>query len=442
MISQRAKYALRALVALCRARPGEPVLISDISRSQAIPKKFLEQILLELKRSGLVASRRGRTGGYVLLRAPGEITFGEVLRLIDGPIARCRACPRSPIALPRLRRRGHLRGAPRLRPRRRGHREVLDRTTLARRGGAGSAPGSYLILPPAPPAGQFILPMAALRAAGGIFCAGTKFPKNTFSHRRKPASGAGLVIVDWSSRVTTPTVEAAAMKNTAKFLALSALLASLGMGFVVTASGARAQDALVNVSYDPTRELYREYSEHFAKYWQETTGRTVEISNSHGGSGAQVRSVIEGLPADVVTFPLEGDILGIEAAGLIEPGWQGEFPAESSPYTSTIVFLVRGGNPKNIQDWNDLAREGVSVLRNPKTSGGARWNYLAAWAYELDSHRRRRGRARSSWPRSTATSPCSIPRRPRFDQYLRPEQGRRRADRLGERGAAVARRVR
>ena len=152
-----------------------------------------------------------------------------------------------------------------------------------------------------------------------------------------------------------------------------------GMGF------AFAQDALNNVSYDPTRELYREYSEHFAKVWKEKTGKTVTISNSHGGSGAQVRAVVEGLPADVVTFPLEGDILGIEKAGLIEPGWQSEFPAASSPYTSTIVFLVRAGNPKGIKDWDDLAKDGVAVITpNPKTSGGARWNYLAAWAYELD----------------------------------------------------------
>lgn len=170
--------------------------------------------------------------------------------------------------------------------------------------------------------------------------------------------------------------------NRKSFLFTAALAASVqfgGLGF------AYAQDTLNNVSYDPTRELYREYSEHFAKVWQEKTGRTVEVSNSHGGSGAQVRSVIEGLPADVVTFPLEGDILGIEEAGLIEPGWQSEFPAESSPYTSTIVFLVRAGNPKEIKDWDDLVKEGVSVITpNPKTSGGARWNYLAAWAYELD----------------------------------------------------------
>lgn len=167
-----------------------------------------------------------------------------------------------------------------------------------------------------------------------------------------------------------------------RFLFTAALAASAqfgGLGF------AFAQDALNNVSYDPTRELYREYGDHFAKVWQEKTGRTVTVSNSHGGSGAQVRAVVEGLPADVVTFPLEGDILGIEQAGLIEPGWQSEFPAESSPYTSTIVFLVRAGNPKGIKDWDDLANDGVQVITpNPKTSGGARWNYLAAWAYELD----------------------------------------------------------
>ncbi|MEO3997814.1 sulfate ABC transporter substrate-binding protein [Mesorhizobium sp. CAU 1732] len=170
--------------------------------------------------------------------------------------------------------------------------------------------------------------------------------------------------------------------NRKSFLFTAALAASVQFGGL---DFAFAQDSLNNVSYDPTRELYREYSEHFAKVWQEKTGRTVEVSNSHGGSGAQVRSVVEGLPADVVTFPLEGDILGIEEAALIEPGWQSEFPAESSPYTSTIVFLVRAGNPKEIKDWDDLIKEGVSVITpNPKTSGGARWNYLAAWAYELD----------------------------------------------------------
>ncbi len=163
----------------------------------------------------------------------------------------------------------------------------------------------------------------------------------------------------------------------AAILAASVQFGGLGFAF--------AQDTLNNVSYDPTRELYREYSEHFNKVWQAKTGRTVTVSNSHGGSGAQVRAVVEGLPADVVTFPLEGDILAIEKAGLIAPGWQAKFPAQSSPYTSTIVFLVRAGNPKGIKDWGDLVKDGVEVITpNPKTSGGARYNYLAAWAYELE----------------------------------------------------------
>jgi sulfate/thiosulfate-binding protein len=146
-----------------------------------------------------------------------------------------------------------------------------------------------------------------------------------------------------------------------------------------------AQDALTNVSYDPTRELYRKYNEAFSKHWKETTGRDVTVTATHGGSGSQVRTVIDGLPADVVTLALASDITAAEEAGLIEPGWQSEFPKNSSPYYSTIVFLVRSGNPKNIKDWDDLIRDDVQVITpNPKTSGGARWNYLAAWAYELD----------------------------------------------------------
>ncbi|HHY48723.1 MAG TPA: sulfate ABC transporter substrate-binding protein [Alphaproteobacteria bacterium] len=172
------------------------------------------------------------------------------------------------------------------------------------------------------------------------------------------------------------------MKTIARLLSLSALLASLGMGFVITTSNAQAQHDLVNVSYDPTRELYREYGEWFQGYWQNAKGEAISVSNSHGGSGAQVRAVLDGLPADVATFPLEGDILALEQAGLVEPGWQSEFPYDSSPYTSTIVFLVRAGNPKGIKDWGDLIKEGVQVITpNPKTSGGARYNYLAAWAW-------------------------------------------------------------
>jgi len=139
---------------------------------------------------------------------------------------------------------------------------------------------------------------------------------------------------------------------------------------------------LLNVSYDPTRELYTKFNESFAKYWKEKTGQEVAINQSHGGSGKQGRSVIEGLEADVVTLALAYDIDAISDSGLIEKNWQNEFKENSSPYTSTIVFLVRKGNPKNIKDWDDLIKKDVSIITpNPKTSGGARWNYLAAWAY-------------------------------------------------------------
>lgn len=141
---------------------------------------------------------------------------------------------------------------------------------------------------------------------------------------------------------------------------------------------------LLNVSYDPTRELYVEFNEAFAKHWKETTGQEVTIEQSHGGSGKQGRAVIDGLEADVVTLALGYDIDAIVEAGLLEKDWQSQFEGNSSPYTSTIVFLVRKGNPKNILDWDDLIQDGVEVITpNPKTSGGARWNYLAAWGYAL-----------------------------------------------------------
>jgi sulfate transport system substrate-binding protein len=166
---------------------------------------------------------------------------------------------------------------------------------------------------------------------------------------------------------------------------LLSLVALAGAILLCLIAVVKSDETLVNVSYDPTRELYREYGDYFTAYWKTETGQTISVSNSHGGSGAQVRAVVDGLPADVVTFPLEADVLGIEAAGLIAPGWQEEFPEDSSPYTSTIVFLVRAGNPKGIHDWPDLIKDGVQVITpNPKTSGGARYNYLAAWAYELD----------------------------------------------------------
>src|SRR5512144_2270324 len=139
---------------------------------------------------------------------------------------------------------------------------------------------------------------------------------------------------------------------------------------------------LLNVSYDPTRELYADFNSAFARYWQNKSGQSVSIQQSHGGSGKQARSVIDGQEADVVTLALAYDIDAIADKGLIKPGWQKELPHNSSPYTSTIVFLVRKGNPKKIKNWDDLVKPGISVITpNPKTSGGARWNYLAAWAF-------------------------------------------------------------
>lgn len=142
---------------------------------------------------------------------------------------------------------------------------------------------------------------------------------------------------------------------------------------------------LLNVSYDPTRELYQDFNVAFAKYWKAKTGQTVTVEQSHGGSAKQARAVIDGLQADVVTLALAYDIDAIsEHAGLLPADWQKRLPENSTPYTSTIVFLVRKGNPKHIKDWDDLVKPGISVITpNPKTSGGARWNFLAAWAYAL-----------------------------------------------------------
>ena len=141
---------------------------------------------------------------------------------------------------------------------------------------------------------------------------------------------------------------------------------------------------LLNVSYDPTRELYQDFNALFAKRWQEKTGEVVKVNQSHGGSGKQARAVIDGLEADVVTLALAYDVDAVANAGLIQKEWQKRLPDNSAPYTSTVVFLVRKGNPKGIHDWEDLVKPGVSVITpNPKISGGARWNYLAAWGYAL-----------------------------------------------------------
>jgi sulfate/thiosulfate-binding protein len=165
-------------------------------------------------------------------------------------------------------------------------------------------------------------------------------------------------------------------------------VAAFGLMWPIASPSAQTppEVVLTNVSYDPTRELYKALNEAFAKQWQASTGQKVTIRTSHGGSGKQARSVIDGLEADVVTLALAGDIDAIARESKRLPAnWQSRLPNNASPYTSTIVFVVRKGNPKGINDWSDLARDGVSVVTpNPKTSGGARWNYLAAWAYELE----------------------------------------------------------
>ncbi|HXB60735.1 MAG TPA: sulfate ABC transporter substrate-binding protein [Candidatus Acidoferrales bacterium] len=158
--------------------------------------------------------------------------------------------------------------------------------------------------------------------------------------------------------------------------------------FALAVSAGAKEVKLLNVSYDPTREFYKEYDAVFAKYWKAKTGDDVTVNQSHGGSGKQAQLVIAGLEADVVTLALAYDINAIsQQAGLLPSDWQKKFPDNSTPYTSTIVFLVRKGNPKNIKDWDDLVKPGVTVVTpNPKTSGGARWAYLAAYAYALESY--------------------------------------------------------
>lgn len=172
------------------------------------------------------------------------------------------------------------------------------------------------------------------------------------------------------------------MKNRNRMKQVIWLLFILFIGTICTGCGMIKKNYIINVSYDPTRELYEEYNLLFVKHWKEKTGNEIEIIQSHGGSGKQALEVSNGLEADIVTLALEQDIQAIADVGMIENGFADEFPDKSAPYTSTIVFLVRSGNPKNIYDWDDLLRSDIGVITpNPKTSGGARWNYLAAWYY-------------------------------------------------------------
>ena len=182
------------------------------------------------------------------------------------------------------------------------------------------------------------------------------------------------------------------MKKT--LLTIASLVFTLSLVAPITALAKEV--TLLNVSYDPTRELYVDYNAAFSKYWQAKTGDTVKVNQSHGGSGKQARAIIDGLDADVATLALAYDVDQLyDKAKLIPKDWQKRLGHNSSPYTSTIVFLVRKGNPKNIKDWNDIIKPGVSVITpNPKTSGGARWNYLAAWAYALKVNNNDEAKAR------------------------------------------------
>jgi sulfate/thiosulfate transport system substrate-binding protein len=175
------------------------------------------------------------------------------------------------------------------------------------------------------------------------------------------------------------------------------ILGLTAIGLTLALTAAAGDITLLNVSYDPTRELYQDYNAAFSRYWKEKTGDTVTIQQSHGGSGKQARSVIDGLEADVVTLALAYDVDALYENGqLLAQEWQKRLPANSAPYTSTIVYLVRKGNPKGIKDWGDLARPGVSVITpNPKTSGAARWSYLAAWAWALRQPGGNEAKARS-----------------------------------------------
>ena len=173
--------------------------------------------------------------------------------------------------------------------------------------------------------------------------------------------------------------------------------AALALLLAAASAAAGAPPTILNVSYDPTRELYQEFNEAFTRHWRATTGQEVTVRQSHGGSGKQARAVIDGLEADVVTLALAWDVEALVShGGFVKPGWQRRLPHNSAPYTSTVVFVVRAGNPKAIRDWDDLARDGVAVITpNPKTSGGARWNYLAAWGYALGLPGADEGRAQA-----------------------------------------------
>ena len=228
-----------------------------------------------------------------------------------------------------------------------------------------------------------------------------------------------------------------------RFITIKRILrtAALAAGVAVLGASLAAQ-TLLNASYDPTRELYQDFNAAFVKYWKAKTGQTITVKQSHGGSGAQARAVIDGLEADVVTLALAYDIDAVAQSGLTSAGWQKRLPQNSSPYTSTVVFLVRKGNPKGIKDWGDLAKPGIQIITaNPKTSGGARWNYLAAWGYALRQPGGTEEKARQFVADLYQEGAGARLGRARIDDHVRPAANRRRAACMGERSVSGARRV-
>ncbi len=286
-------------------------------------------------------SRRGHGGGYQLARRPAAIDFGEVLRALDGPLAltpcvsltayqRCDECADEQVCGIRFVMKTVRDSTAR----------ILEGASLAK---VNRAVDSW----------------NAGRRKGGKPAIGGPAVGRTRGQAGRQGGGDDEV---------------------SPGLRLALLMAALAAA--VPTARPQAPVTLLNVSYDPTREFYQEINAAFARAWARRSGGAVTINQSHGGSGKQARSVIDGLEADVVTLALSYDIDAIRQRGLIRAGWQQRLPENSAPYTSVVVFLVRKGNPKGIKDWGDLARPGVAVITpNPKTSGGARWNYLAAWGF-------------------------------------------------------------
>jgi sulfate/thiosulfate-binding protein len=205
-------------------------------------------------------------------------------------------------------------------------------------------------------------------------------PTSTAAPTTAPTTGAPTA----TSATAAPTTALATAAPTAAPNTVAPTATAAAAAPAATVAGSKGAVEILNVSYDPTRELYQAFNAAFAKDWKEKNGQDVSVKQSHGGSGSQARAVIDGLAADVVTLALAYDVNAVQKAGLIADGWQAKLPDNSLPYYSTIVFVVRKGNPKGIKDWDDLVKPGVGIITpNPKTSGGARWNYLSAWGYAL-----------------------------------------------------------